>query len=263
VDPLRNAAQQRRSLVVASAAAGVILIVVVLVSRGSAQRPQSCRATLIPAYLPPGAIVDLVKGPLRPRLVVINPGNGPGTHALSGYREAVRAAKDAGARVLGYVPTTYGRRPAAGVLADVERYMSWYGVDGIFFDEASHSMAQLPYYDALTRRVRSSRGRFVVLNPGVVPARGYFDIADVVVTFEGLHSAYAAALAHMPDWVREQPPDRVAHLVYGASRDQAMAAVQDVREAGYLYVTSGALPDPWRTLPSYLHEEEKALETCP
>ena len=49
----------------------------------------------------------------------------------------------------------------------------------------------------------------------------------------------------------------------GASRDQAMAAVQDVREAGYLYVTSGVLPDPWRTLPSYLREEERALETCP
>jgi hypothetical protein len=32
----------------------------------------------------------------------------------------------AGARVLGDVHTTYGARPAAEVMADIDRYTSWY-----------------------------------------------------------------------------------------------------------------------------------------
>jgi hypothetical protein len=66
----------------------------------------------------------------------------------------------------------------------------------------------------------------------------------------------------MPDWVRRQPPGRVAHLVYDASRPQALAAIDNPGEAGYVYVTSGSLPDPWRTLPQYLDEQEEALRAC-
>lgn len=252
----------RRKLVAVSIVASIVVLVIALMTRGSAQRLPTCPAMLIPAYLPPELITDLFGAPRREGLVVVNPGNGPGTHARSAYREAVHAARAAGARVLGYVPTSYGTRPADLVLADVDRYRNWYGVDGIFFDEAAHSAAQLPYYDALARHVHSSRGGLVVLNPGVVPAPGYFDVADVVVTFEGPYSAYAGALARMPAWVREQPPERVAHLVYDASGDQAIAAVREVRDAGYLYVTSGTLPDPWRAVPPYLHEEGEALDAC-
>jgi hypothetical protein len=102
----------------------------------------------------------------------------------------------------------------------------------------------------------------VVLNPGVVPAREYFDLADVIVTFEGPYAAYGPAMEATPEWVRDQPPGRVAHLVYDASRQQAMATVSHPQKAGYVYATSGSLPDPWRTVPSYLHEDEQALEVC-
>ena len=83
-------------------------------------------------------------------------------------REAAAAATAAGARVLGYVPTAWGARPAADVEADIERYRGWYGVDGIFLDEAAADPASLPYYAALRRALA---GRFLVLNPGIVPAR--------------------------------------------------------------------------------------------
>jgi Spherulation-specific family 4 len=252
---------QRGRLVAWAAAAGAILLVTVLTSRGAERRP-ACRSTLIPAYVPPHAIVELVRASSRPRLVVINPANGPGAEAEPAYRSAVRAARRTGARVLGYVPTTYGSRPAADVVADIDRYTSWYGVDGIFLDEASPDVAQLRYYGALGRHVHAAPRRLVVLNPGVVPAPEYFDLADVVVTFEGPYAGYGAAVAAMPDWVRDQPRERVAHLVYGASREQAMAAVRHPQKTGYLYVTSGSMPDPWRTVPSYLQAEERALEAC-
>jgi hypothetical protein len=255
--------RRQRGLILASAAAaGAIVLVTLLTTRGAERRP-TCRTTLIPAYVPPHALVELARASSRPRLLVVNPASGPGPEAVPAYRAAVRAAQRAGARVLGYVHTGYGARPAAEVMADIDRYVSWYGVDGVFLDEASHDVERLGYYAALGRRARAGDAhRVVVLNPGVVPAREYFDLADVIVTFEGPYAAYGAAMDAMPDWVGHQPPGRVAHLVYDASRRQAMAIVSHPQQAGYVYATSGSMPDPWRTVPSYLHEEERALEVC-
>jgi hypothetical protein len=248
-------------IALASAAAAVaVVLVAILIGRGS-ERRAACRAALIPAYLPPGAIANLVRSSQRPRTVVINPHNGPGLQEHRSYREAVREVQAAGTSVLGYVATTHGARPLADAVADVDRYLSWYGVDGIFFDEASSSETLLPYYRALARHARGGVDRIVALNPGTVPARGYFDVADIVVTFEGTYAGYAAAVQAMPDWVRREPAQRVAHLVYGASRSQALSAVAD-GAAGHVYVTSGAMPNPWRTLPAYLHEEEEVLASC-
>jgi Spherulation-specific family 4 len=263
VDPVSGTARRQRGLILASAAAaGVIVLVTLLTTRG-ADRRTTCRTTLIPAYVPPHALVELVRASTRPRLLVINPSNGPGAEAIPGYRAAVRTAQRAGARVLGYVHTTYGARPPADVLGDIDRYRSWYGVDGIFLDEAAHDVAHVGYYAALARYIRAGGARrVVVFNPGVVPARAYFDAADVIVTFEGPYAAYGPAMDATPDWVRDLPPGRVAHLVYDASRRQAMAAVSHPQQAGYLYATSGSMPDPWRTVPSYLPEEEHALEVC-
>jgi hypothetical protein len=253
---------QRGVILASAAAAGAVLVAILLTVRGAERRP-TCRTTLIPAYVPPHALVELVRASSRPRLLVINPASGPGSERVPAYGAAVRAARRAGARVLGYVHTTYGQRPAADVIADIDRYTSWYGVNGIFLDEASHDPAHVGYYAALSRHVHATGDRrLVVLNPGVVPAREYFDLADVIVTFEGPYAAYGAAMDAMPDWVSDQSPGRVAHLVYDASRHQAMAIVAHPQKAGYVYATSGSMPDPWRTVPSYLREEEHALEGC-
>ena len=217
------------------------------------------RTMLVPAYLPPAGIIDLLQDSARPRIVIINPHNGPGVEPRRSYGDAVRVAHEGGTRVLGYVATGHGMRPAADVLADIDRHTWWYRVDGIFLDEVTQAEAELPYYAALSRHIKAACGRLVALNPGAVPARGYFDIADIVVTFEGAYADYAVALSRMPGWTRALPPDRIAHLVHGASREQALAAVRHHGDAGYVYVTSGSPPNPWRTLPSYLHEQEQVL----
>jgi hypothetical protein len=249
-------------LALASIGIGIaIAVVVTLLGRGSDRGGGTCRAALIPAYLPPRELAALVRSPNRPRMVIVNPDSGPGVRGGRAYGDAVRALQRAGVRVLGYVPTGYGGRPLTDVLADVRRYRSWYGVDGIFFDEASSDAALLPYYRALSGAARGATGQTVVLNPGVPPASGYFDVADIVVTFEGTHAGYASAMETTPDWLRRMRPDRVAHLVYGATRTEALEAVGD-SAAGYVYVTSGAMPNPWRILPTYLRDEEEALAAC-
>jgi hypothetical protein len=213
------------------------------------------RAMLIPAYVPPAGVIDLVQDAPRAGLVVINPHNGPGAGPRPSYREAVRVAHDAGTRVLGYVATGWGARPAAAVRADIDRHRWWYRTDGVFLDEVAPDAGRLAQYAALCRHARDAGCRLVALNPGVVPARGLFDVADVVVTFEGPAEDHPAALAHLP----VLPRARVAHLVHGATREQALAAARAPGGPGYLYATSGRPPNPWRTLPSYLDEQDRVL----
>jgi hypothetical protein len=251
-------------LAMAVAGAGLAIAVVLALLHRGGERAATCRAALIPAYLPPHELAALARRPGRPQMVIVNPDSGPGARRSGAYGEAVRALQAVGVRVLGYVPTGYGWRPLDATLADVDRYASWYGVDGIFFDEAASSRDGLVHYRALARAARAAlRGRppLVVVNPGVPPAPGYFDLADVVVTFEGSYAAYADAVKATPAWLHREPPERVAHLLYGATRTQALGALAGA-EAGHLYATSGALPNPWRTLPGYLDEEVEALATC-
>ena len=48
----------------------------------------------------------------------------------------------------------------------------------MFLDEAASGADRLPYYRALAAPCAPRGERTVVLNPGVVPDRGYFAVAD-------------------------------------------------------------------------------------
>lgn len=239
---------------------GVAACVLALMTLRS-ESPTKCRSTLIPAYLRPDAMERMARQPVHGRVVIFNPSSGPHSEPEPAYERAVAALQRSGTRVLGYVHTAYGSRDPVAVETDIARYQSWYGVDGVFLDEVADADAQLGYYRALSQYVRANGEQLVVLNPGTVPARGFFDIADIVVTFEGPYSAYEPALAGMPDWLRRLAPSRSAHLIYGASGEQAAQAIgQD--SAGFVYATSGTLPDPWSSLPPYLDRFEAQLEGC-
>ena len=186
---------------------------------------------------------------------MVNPASGPGaapTRPTAGDRRRA-GRRRARARLRA---DRGGRAPAAAAVeADIDRYREWYGVDGVFLDEAAPRRSSRDYH-ALPDHARAAGATFVVLNPGVVPARGYFDIADVVVTFEGPIAAY-----------RERPPDRIApertaHLVYGASASRRWRRSSRAPGAGYVYLTSGTLPHPWGTVPDYLAHELAALGGC-
>lgn len=249
---------RRRWVIVSAAAAGTILLTTVLAGRAPERGAAACTGSLIPAYLPPRGIADLADAAPGPRMLIVNPASGPGASLSRPYRRAVRHAQASGARVLGYVASTFGARDPAAVLADVERYREWYGVDGIFLDEVAHDEAQLPYYRGLSGSIRAEHEPLVVFNPGTVPAREYFALADVVVTFEGPFADYAARLAQAPAWLSEVPADQTAHLVYAASPEQARSIFDAPLRAGHVYVTSGMPPDPWGSPPPYLREEEAA-----
>jgi hypothetical protein len=226
---------------------GVLAVVVITTIVLATRDAHRVGRAIIPAYLPPSELEQLAKHDGAGSLLIVNPDSGPGARADSAYAHAIAAARAAKWRVLGYVATGYGTRDRGTVEDEIARYADWYDIDGIFLDETSHAAERLPYFRELRKRIPG----LVVINPGVVPDRGYLSTADVIVTYEGPYRGRVAA----PAWL---PADRAAQLVYAAPRRAALSLVSRHR-AGFLYVTSRALPNPWSSLPRYLDAELHAL----
>src|SRR3954470_25031458 len=85
---------------------------------------------LVPAYFYPtwwvGSPWDQLNAAAAriPLEAIMNPASGPGGAPNSAYQYAVGQLQAAGGKVIGYVPTGYGARPAADVLADVALYVT-------------------------------------------------------------------------------------------------------------------------------------------
>jgi len=230
-------------------------------SAGSADAGTSvCQATAVPAYFAPGALWDqAIFGASPPRYMIMNPASGPGSAPDPAYGDAVARAQGAGVAVLGYVYTGYGRRPPAAVQSDISAYKQWYGVKGIFLDEASSDVADLPYYRQAAAQVRAVAGSVLALNPGTYPAEEYAQLADVLLTFEGSYADYR--VASVPAWAQTYPASRFWHLVYTSTARQMSSALTLARKRSVanIYVTNDSLPNPWDTLASYWSNEVTAV----
>lgn len=229
-------------------------------------RAEACQTSLVPAYFQPGvespweyAMARAVPG----TTMILNPASGPGNAPVAGYQNTVRRARLAGIAVIGYVHTSWGKRSLRTVRAEVARYQAWYGVDGIFFDEAATSPRALPYYRSARRQTKKTGNARVVFNHGTVPHQRYMRLADVAVIFEGNADEYQRSA--MPPWASAYPAHRFAALVY-ATPQQALQGVLGAarqRGVGYVYVTDDVLSNPWDRLPSYYDTERTALAQCP
>lgn len=216
-------------------------------------KAQLCQKMLIPAYFYPGPLwTQAISGAPIVDVMIMNPASGPGTSQNSDYVTAVNNAKAAGIKVIGYVHTSYSQRSISEVESEIDLYKQWYGVSGIFLDEVNSSSAALPYYADVAGYIKASNGTFVAMNPGVVPYRGYINISDTTVIFEGTYNTYKTWTP--PSWVSSYPASKFTHLVYATSTLKNMndaITKSKSRRAGYVYVTNDDLPNPWDTLPGY------------
>jgi hypothetical protein len=215
----------------------------------------------VPAYFDPGSgWIRLEHSTPAVRLVVMNPDSGPGGSLDPGYVSAVRAAQAAGITVVGYVYTDYGARSLDVVESDVAAYYRWYGVNGIFFDEASDSCSKEPYYATLDAYVHAEgAAQTTILNPGTATGQCYLAAADILLTFEGSYHQYVHSYS-APAWVARYPSSRFWHVIYDAPNAKALARTVKLgrqRGAGLVYVTSQRLPNPYGELPAlvYWHDE--------
>jgi len=166
--------------------------------------------------------------------------------------------------VVGYVYTDYGSRSLAAAESDIDHYYSWYpDINGIFLDQASTNCANESYYAALNSYVKAKGGRgLTVLNPGTQTNQCYEPAADVLLTFEGSDSQYVNSYS-APSWVASYPASHFWHVVYATSRVSAMAQavrLSKARNAGYVYVTSATLPNPYDLLPTGMYWSDELAD---
>jgi hypothetical protein len=221
---------------------------------------------LVPAYFyPAGAGLKewerLLAVPAEVGVVVIvNPASGPGKEADPNYVKILeRAGKILHLTLIGYIPTSYGKRPPADVKADVDRWLRFYpGIGGIFFDEQASAADKVAYQAELYEYVRSRKElKLVVTNPGTVCAEGYLSrpATDVACLFEGPKAFDPSAF---PEWVAKYAPAHVAAVssqvgTAKAMRECVRTAVE--KKVGFCYVTDAEGANPWDRLPRYWDEE--------
>jgi hypothetical protein len=198
---------------------------------------------------------------LVPTVAVINPSNGPVACAsppsatLAAFQQGISLLHQSGVTVLGYVHTSYGRRPAAQVNQDVQTYAQCYGVDGVFFDEVSTQSSLAPYYAAAAATVRQSVARaggkaaLVAINPGAYPDTQIAAVADITV----IHESADLDLPPVPPALSGYPPGRFAYLALAIGNLAQMqpAAIASLFQQGVGYVDltdQGNGSDPWAAL---------------
>lgn len=240
-------------------ATAVAFLVASLVAGGAVKVAEGApgppaQSVAVPAYFdPPSAGWSALEQDDPPaRLIVMNPESGPGSAPRPSYVAAVRAAQGDGVTVVGYVDTSFAHRPLGVVEAQIDDYFSWYGVNGIFLDDASTACAQEPYYAALDRYVKTmGASETTILNPGTWTSSCYASAADILVTFEGSYRQYDRSY-YAPSWVARYPAGRFWQIVYGAPTITAMrraVALSRERGVGYVFVTSAREPNPYGALP--------------
>jgi hypothetical protein len=239
---------------------------------GAASAQAAAQHIAVPAYFNPSSAywAQLTQGAPAVGVAIANPNNGPGTAFDQGYANAIRAAANAGVRVIGYVDTGYfgttgrttrnGQTTTAAWTAqsegDVATWYSLYGgygLGGIFFDDGLADCAHVSLYQAVNTYTKQNHpGAYTVDNPGTAAEQCYADAADTIVMFEGTYASYTGWSA--PAWeLNYGDPNKFYHLVYAtptqANEANAMTLSKQ-RNAGYVYVTPDDLPNPWDTLPT-------------
>ena len=217
---------------------------------------------VVPAYFYPGSLWNSMNWAAGrvPLVAILNPNSGPDTTQNPDYVAAVNSLRASGGKVIGYVSTSYTTRGTNAVKTDIDRYFSFYSMDGIFLDELTNDSDtnNLNYYAALYQYIQTKGTNLLVVgNPGINTPEAYLTrpCADVLVTFE-VDTGYAT---HVVDgWVTNHLARQFCHLPYNVASATTMTNEVNLavaRNVGWIYVTDDSGANPWDTLPTYWTNE--------
>lgn len=190
--------------------------------------------------------------------VIINPSSGPGTQISNDWEIQSRLVRNTGATTLGYVSTNYankgparaiGSRSSNTILEEIQRYIDWYKVDGVFLDEVSNGWNEEQsqdhlWYQSLSDQITSRFGAgFITIgNPGVATREEYLPLFDTLVTFENTAERYLTTNQDqiLPYHYRNQPKSKFWHMIHDVtSLEQAQACLKRATQlkTGHIYLT--------------------------
>jgi hypothetical protein len=184
-------------------------------------------------------------------VVTVNPSSGPGAAVDPVYRTAVSLLQGAGALVLGYVYTSWGNRDAREVAGDIEKYVGWYGVDGVMLDEFATDPALEGRMRAICAYARSKGAGYMVANPGTDIPASFVGAADCYIIYE---NAGLPSDDWLGGWHASYDKVNWSSCSYGVKALDAKTAGRLARRVGLLYVTDDGLPNPYDSLCSYFEQ---------
>jgi hypothetical protein len=225
---------------------------------------------LVPAYFypQPGGLWEKLNAAAAqvPLTAIMNVYNGPGKMPDREYTNVVSRLRAAGGKVIGYVYSSYAKRPLQDVKADIDRYARFYVIDGIFVDEmtSDNQPGHLQYFKELYQHIKTLRPNWRVIgNPGTTASEEYLTqkTVDGLIVFENYAKIYPAEKPAA--WNNPAHRRNVAHLIHTAPGATAMKAHLQLavsRNAGMIFITDAKMPNPWDRLPTYWAEEIQAIK---
>jgi hypothetical protein len=146
------------------------------------------------------------------------------------------------------VYTSYGLRSISLVESDIDKYNTWYNLDGIFFDEMSNVAGKETYYQTLSNYADSLGLTITVGNPGTDTISTYIGTVDNIIIYE---SAGLPSLSSLGGWHSNYDKSNFSIIPYAVSSlDQEYVASATIY-TGFIYITNDNLPNPWDSLPPY------------
>jgi len=244
--------------------AGALALLLLIPAMGTSMQAADAATAagiMVPLYTYPGGTWDTVAEtkldhPDVPIVAIVNPASGPGGSKDSNYVSGIAELKNAGVIVIGYVSTAYTARSLSAVKGDIDKWDSWYDVDGIFFDEQTNWAGKESYYTDAGDYAESKGLGFTVGNPGANSIPSYLSTVDVVLIYE---SPDLPNLDNYDSWMSSDN-DQLGMIPFGVSSIPEGWIADATAMIGWVYVTSDNLPNPWDSLPSYFGDMATLLD---
>jgi hypothetical protein len=195
--------------------------------------------------------------PNLPIVVTINPSSGVGSSKDNNFVNGINQLKSAGITVIGYVYTSYAQRSNTVIKDEINKYKSWYAVNGIFFDEMSITSGKESYYSNLNSYVKSSGMSLTIGNPGADTKSTYIGTVDNMIIYE---SQGLPTIDSLKGWHLNYNKKNFSIIPFGVSTLNTQFVKDAKNYVGYIYITNDGLPNPWNSLPSYFSNLVTALD---
>ncbi len=208
---------------------------------------------IVPLYMYPNSswsalIQQKLANPSMPIIAIVNPDSGPGSFRDPNYASWINQLASSGIVVVGYISTHYGAVSISTVENEVSAYRSWYKLSGVFLDAMSNVNGYQSYYSSITAYAHSLGMGMVVGNPGTDVPSSFLGTVNVLVVFE---NPYLPTLSRLQMITMGQTRDDFAVMCYDVSNPSQATVDMITHYARYVYLTSGEMPSPYATMPTY------------
>ena len=179
-------------------------------------------------------------------IVIINPLNGSGNKIDKNYENLIKNLSN---KVpIGYITSDYSNKSLEEIKKEIDNWINLYpDIKGFFIDEVNKNNYE--YYKKIYEYIKSKTNYLVVLNPGTKVNLNYFNIADIIVVYEG-------ANANFSDYCNDFP-QKSAIMIYNANEEIMKNTINS--KCRYIFISDKS-DNNYLNLPDYFDEELNLLK---